>query len=324
MLRTFAAGIGAVICGAVICAAAAWAQDGYPTRDVIIIVPLAAGSGTDIMARVLASGLTEKLGKPFTVENRPSANGIPATEYVARQPADGYTLMLGDSTTHSANPNLFTTLKYDPIKDFTPIARLATAGAVLVVAPGTPYRSIADIVSEAKADPGKLTYGSPNSGAQIAGETIKTTAGVDITRVPYRTTPEAMDDVTSGIITMTFVDVAAALANVTNHRLRAIAITSAQRSVLLPDVPTMQEQGFKGFNLTYWNGLFGPAPLPKEIVGILDRASGEIMGSPAMKETLSNLGLDASYLPAAEMPNYVATELDRWGVFVRDTGIEPN
>ena len=319
MLRSFAAIIGAVLCGAV-----AMAQDGYPTRNVIIIVPLAAGSGTDIMARVLASGLTDKLRKPFTVENRPGASGIPATEYVARQPADGYTLMLGGNTTHSANPHLFTTLKYDPVKDFTPIARLATAGAVLVVAPDAPFKSIADIVGQAKADPGKMTYGAPKSGAQIAGETIKNTAGVIITRVPYRATSEAMDDVMGGIVTMTFVDVAAALANVTSHRLRAIAITSAQRSTLLPDVPTMQEEGFQGFNLTYWNGLFGPALLPKEIVAVLDRASGEIMGQPAMKESLHNLGLDASYLPAAEMPNYVATEIDRWGGFVRDAGIEPN
>ncbi len=319
MLRTFATAIGAVMCAVV-----AMAQDSYPTRNVIIVVPLSAGSGTDIMARVLAGGLTEKLGKPFAVENRPGASGIPATEYVARQPADGYTLMLGGNTTHSANPHLFTTIKYDPVKDFTPIARLATAGAVLVVAPDAPFRSITDIVGQAKANPGKLTYGAPNSGAQIAGETIKTTAGVNITRVPYRATPEAMDDVIGGNVTMTFIDVAAALANVTSHRLRAIAITSAQRSALLPDVPTMQEEGFKGFNLTYWNGLFGPALLPKEIVAILDRASGEIMGQPAMNESLRKLGLQASYLPAAEMPNYVATEIDRWGAFVRDAGIEPN
>ena len=320
MLRNFAAAIGVMVCAVVV----AMAQEGYPARNVIIVVPLAAGSGTDIMARVLANGLSDKLGRPFIVENRPGANGIPATEYVARQPADGYTLMLGGNTTHSANPHLFTTLKYDPIKDFTPVARLATAGAVLVVAPDAPFKSMADIVGQAKANPGKLTYGAPNSGAQIAGETIKNTTGVIITRVPYRATSEAMDDVMGGIVTMTFVDVAAALANVTSHRLRAIAITSAQRSTLLPDVPTMQEEGFRGFNLTYWNGLFGPALLPKDIVAVLDRASGDIMGQATMKESLQKLGLDASYLPAAEMPNYVATEIDRWGGFVRDAGIEPN
>jgi tripartite-type tricarboxylate transporter receptor subunit TctC len=308
----------------VFCASAAEAQDAYPSRNVTIVVPLAAGSGTDIMARVLATGLTAKLGKPFTVENRPGANGSPAAEYVARQPNDGTTLMLGGNGTHSANPHLSSNIKYDPIKDFTPIARLVTAGGVLVVRPDSPYRSIADLVGDAKANPGKLAYGAPNAGAQVAGETIKKSMGLDITRVPYRATPQAMTDVIGGTIAMTFVDVAGALSNLTNGKVRALAITSATRSALLPDVPTMQEAGFKDFDLTYWTGLFGPASLPKDVVATLDRAAAEIMGETAMHDTLRALGLDPSHLPASQMPAYVKTELDRWGVFVREAGIEPN
>jgi tripartite-type tricarboxylate transporter receptor subunit TctC len=237
---------------------AAIAQEAYPSRNVTIIVPLAAGSGTDIMARVLATSLSAKFGKSFTVENRPGAAGVTGAEYTARQPNDGYTLMFGGNGTHSAGPHLSKSIKYDPIKDFTPISRLAGAGAVLLVHPDSPYKSVADIIRDAKAQPGKLTYGAPNSGSQIASETIKKVMGVDITRVPYRATPQAMTDVIGGTITMAFVDVAGALANVTSGKARALIITSGKRSALLPDIPTMQETGFKDFDLSYWTGLFGP------------------------------------------------------------------
>ena len=302
----------------------ALAQDAYPSRNVTIIVPLAAGSGTDIMARVLATGLTAKFGKSFTVENRPGANAITGAEYAARQPNDGYTLMFGGNGTHSANPHLSKNIKYDPIKDFTPISRLATAGAVLLVLPDSPYKSMADLVRDAKANPGKLSYGAPNVGSLIASETIKKVMGLDITRVPYRATPQAMTDVIAGVITMAFVDVAGALSNVTGGKARALVITSAKRSALLPDVPTMQEAGFKDFDLTYWTGLFGPANLPKDVVATLDRAASEIMGEKAMQDAVRALGLEPAHLPAAAMPAYVQAELDRWGVFVREAGIEPN
>jgi tripartite-type tricarboxylate transporter receptor subunit TctC len=302
----------------------ALAQDAYPSRNVTIIVPLAAGSGTDIMARVLATGLTAKFGKSFIVENRPGANAITGAEYAARQPNDGYTLMFGGNGTHSANPHLSKNIKYAPIKDFTPIARLATAGAVLLVLPDSPYKSMADIVRGAKANPGKLSYGAPNVGSLIASETIKKVMGLDITRVPYRATPQAMTDVIAGVITMAFVDVAGALSNVTGGKARALVITSAKRSALLPDVPTMQEAGFKDFDLTYWTGLFGPANLPKDVVATLDRAASEIMGEKSMQDAVRALGLDPAHLPAAAMPAYVQAELDRWGVFVREAGIEPN
>jgi tripartite-type tricarboxylate transporter receptor subunit TctC len=302
----------------------ALAQDAYPSRNVTIIVPLAAGSGTDIMARVLATGLTAKFGKSFIVENRPGANAITGAEYAARQPNDGYTLMFGGNGTHSANPHLSRAIKYDPIKDFTPIARLATAGAVLLVLPDSPYKSMADIVRGAKANPGKLSYGAPNVGSLIASETIKKVMGLDITRVPYRATPQAMTDVIAGVITMAFVDVAGGLSNVTNGKARALVITSARRSALLPDVPTMQEAGFKDFDLTYWTGLFGPAGLPKGVVATLDRAASEIMSEKAMQDALRALGLEPAHLPAAAMPAYVQAELDRWGRFVREAGIEPN
>jgi tripartite-type tricarboxylate transporter receptor subunit TctC len=300
------------------------AEPGYPTRSVTIVVPRAAGRGTDIMARELAEGLARKLGRPFVVDNKPGANGIPASELVARAAGDGYTLMMGGNTTHSANPHLSKTLKYDPIRDFTPIARLVTAGAVLVVSPKSDIKSVADLVRAAKAAPDRLTYGAPNAGSQIAGERIKQIAGIEIARVPYRGTPQAMTDVIAGSITFTFVDVAAALANVTSGQVRALAVTSARRTPLLPDVPTVHEAGFPDFDVTYWNGLFGPAGLPADVVATLDRAVTEIMTETRMRDRLATIGLDPAHLPHGQMKELVKSELARWGDLIRRAGIEPN
>jgi len=302
----------------------AQAQSSYPTRAVTIVVPFGAGSGTDVMARTLADELSKKVGQPVVVENRPGGASIPAAEYVARATPDGYTLFMGGNTTHSANPHLFKELRYDPQKDFTPISRLATAGAVLVVSPKSDIKTLADLVKAAKADPGKLTYGASNSGSQIAAERIKREYGIDMIRVPYKSTPQAMTDVIGGTLTMTFVDVAAALSAVKNGQVRAIAISSATRTPLMPEVATMQELGVKGFDLTFWNGLFGPAKIPADIASRLSKDAAEIMTSEQMKRRLSALGLDAAPLPASEMDAYIKSELDKWGLYVRESGIEVN
>jgi tripartite-type tricarboxylate transporter receptor subunit TctC len=311
-------------CIALLTAVSASAQTPYPTRAITLVVPFGAGSGTDVMARTLADELSKKLGQPVIIDNRPGGSSIPAAEYVARAAPDGYTLFMGGNTTHSANPHLFKELRYDPLKDFTPISRLATAGAVLVVSPKSDFKSVADVVKAAKADPGKLSYGVSNSGSQIAAERIKRVSGVDIIRVPYKTTPQALTDVISGHLNMTFVDVAAALSAVQGGQVRALAISSAARSKLMPDVQTMQELGYPGFDLTFWNGLFGPAKMPVDIAAVLSKAAAEIMATDQMTQRLSVLGLDATPLPAAQMDAYIRTELDKWGAYVRESGIEPN
>jgi len=309
---------------ALLAAAPGVAQTAYPSRAITLVVPFGAGSGTDVMARALADELSKMLGQPVIVDNRPGGSSIPAAEFVTRAAPDGYTLFMGGNTTHSANPHLFKDLRYDPLKDFTPISRLATAGAVLVVSPKSDFHSIADIVRAAKAEPGKLTYGVSNSGSQIAAERIKRDGGVDITRVPYRTTPQALTDVIAGNLSMTFIDVAAALSAVKGGQVRALAISSAKRSQLMPEVPTMQELGFSSFCLTFWNGLFGPAKMPPEIAEQLSKAAAEIMASEQMTQRLSALGLDATPLPASQMDDYLRSEFDKWGGFIRESGIEPN
>jgi tripartite-type tricarboxylate transporter receptor subunit TctC len=291
---------------------------------VTIVVPFGAGSGTDVMARTLADELSKKIGQAVVVENRPGGASIPAAEYVARSVPDGYTLFMGGNTTHSANPHLFKELRYDPVKDFTPISRLAMAGAVLVVSPKSDIKTLDDLVKAAKADPGKLTYGASNSGSQIAAERLKREYGIDMIRVPYKSTPQAMTDVIGGNLTMTFVDVAAALSAVKNGQVRAIAISSATRTPLMQEVATMQELGVKGFDLTFWNGLFGPAKMPADIATRLSKEAAQIMTSDQMKQRLSALGLDAAPLPASEMDAYIKSELDKWGVYVRESGIEVN
>ncbi len=314
----------ALIVGLFTVAAAQASAQTYPTRPITLVVPFGAGSGTDVTARTFADELSKKLGQPVVVDNRPGGASIPAADYVARSAPDGYTLFMGGNSTHSANPHLFKQLRYDPIKDFTPISRLATAGAVLVVSPASDFKSVADIVKAAKEQPGKLTYGMSNSGSQIASERIKRVGGVDITRVPYKSTPQALTDVIGGNLSMTFVDVAAALSAVTGGKVRALAISSGVRSSLLPDVPTMQEVGYPGFDLTFWNGLFAPANLPKDIADKLSKATAEIMASDAMKKRVSASGLDASPLPADKMDAYIREELEKWGTYVREAGIEPN
>ena len=271
---------------AMLMASAASAQTAYPTRAITLIVPFGAGSGTDVMARTLSDELSKKVGQPVVVENRPGGASIPAAEYVARATPDGYTLFMGGNTTHSANPHLFKELRYDPLKDFTPISRLATAGAVLVVSPKSGFASIDDVVKAAKADPGKLSYGASNSGSQIAAERIKREYGIDLIRVPYKSTPQAMTDVIAGNLSMTFVDVAAALSAVRGGQVRALAISSA--------------------------------------IAALSKAAAEIMLTDQMTQRLTALGLSAAPLPASEMDAYMRVELDKWGSYVREAGIQPN
>ncbi len=305
-------------------AGGAFAESAYPNRPVTIVVVTAPGGGMDITARALAERLSHKLAQTFVVENRPGAGGVTAAEYVARSPGDGYTILMGGNSTHSASPHLFRSIKYDPIGDFKPIARLATAGAVIVVSSKSSLRSMSDLVREAKAAPDHFNYGSPNPGGQVIGEKIKQTAGIQMLRVPYRGTPQALTDVVAGTTTLTVVDAAAALGALNSGQVRALAISSAQRSMLLPDIPTLQEQGFVDFDVSYWNGMFVPAGTPSEVVVILERTLRDLMNDHVIRDRFINAGLNPAYLSHEAMDAYVQTELVRWGVFIKQAGIQPD
>ncbi|MBI1203142.1 MAG: tripartite tricarboxylate transporter substrate binding protein [Rhodopseudomonas sp.] len=301
----------------------AWAQSDYPNHPITLVVPFGAGSGTDSMARELAQQLSANLGQTVVVENKPGASGIIATEYAARAKPDGYTLLMAGNTTHSANPYLFKKLPYDPIKDFTPIARLATAPFVLVVSSKGPYKTIADVVAAAKAKPGTMTYGAPSSAAIVAGETMKQVAGVTVTQVRYKQTPQAMTDVMGQITSMAFVDLAAALTNIKADNLRALVTTGPERTPLLPNVPTMAESGFPGTNIIAWVGVFAPAHIPADVRSKLDAAVKQLMSTAKIQNRLTLMGLDPAYMASTETDAFVKTELTRWGGMIHKADIKP-
>ena len=295
----------------------------YPTRAITLIVPFAAGSGTDAVARVIAQELAPALKGNVVVENKAGASGAIAATYVARAQPDGYTLFMTTNTSHSANPSLLKSINYDPVKDFTPIARGGNLPFMLVVDPKLPVKSVQDLVAYAKANPGKLTYAYGNSTGIVAGETFKRAAGIDVLKVPYKSTPPAITDVVGGRVSFMFVDLTSGMAMVRSGGLRAIAVTTAERSAILPDIPSMAEAGLAGFDITSWNGIFAPANLPKDITARLNETLRTIIAKPEVKARLAEMGFDAFSSSPEELDAFVKSELVKWTKLIKEAGIEP-
>lgn len=289
--RTLAAALLALPMAAV--PLAAQAADSYPSRPIRLVVPFAAGSGTDAVARITAKELGDALGQNVVVDNRPGANGAIAAELVAQAAPDGYTLFMTTNTTHSANPSLMKKLPYDPIKDFTPVARMGNLPFMLVINPKLPVKTVGELIAYAKAHPG-MSYASGNSTGIVSGATLGRMANIDLLHVPYKSTPPAMTDVIAGQVPMMFVDVAAGIANVKAGKMRALAVTTAQRSRLLPDLPPIADTPeLKGFDITSWNGVFAPAKTPQPIVERLNRELSKIASSKEVAPKFEALGFEA-------------------------------
>lgn len=303
-------------------AVSVFAADAYPSRTVRLVVPFAAGSATDTMARLLAQELSPRLGQSVVVENKAGGLGQIAAQHVARSAPDGYTLFVTTNTTHSANPHLFRTLPYDPIKDFEPIARTATLPFMLVVNGQLPVRSTAGFLSYAKANPGKLTYASASSTSLVAAESLNVLGHVSMVGVYYKASPQAILDVASGQVQVMVADFATAMPHVTAGRLKVLAVTTAKRSSLVPDAPPLGES-VKGFDVTSWNGLFAPAGTPPEIVQRLARETLAILARPDVKSRLAAIGFEVDPLGPQDFAAYVRNQLDYWGRLVRDAGIRP-
>jgi tripartite-type tricarboxylate transporter receptor subunit TctC len=299
------------------------ARAAWPERPVTMVVPFAAGSGTDTVARIVAEQLAAKLGQGVVVENRAGANGSVAATFVARANPDGYTLFMTTNTSHSANPSLMKNLSYDPVADFAPVARMGNLPFLLVVDPKLPVTSVAELVAHAKANPGKLTYASGNSTGIVAGATFAKRAGIDILHVPYRSTPPAITDIIGGRISMMFVDITASLTQINAGALRALAVTTAERSKLLPNLPSMQEAGVAEFDITSWNGIFAPARTPPDVVGRLSRELTAIATDPAITKRLADIGFDAFPQTPDELGAFVKAQLANWSRMIREAGIEP-
>ncbi|SOY47737.1 conserved hypothetical protein, UPF0065 [Cupriavidus taiwanensis] len=321
-IKNVCAGL-ALACGAALAATPALAADAFPSKPLRLVVPFAAGSGTDAVARLTAKYLGEALQQPVVVDNKPGANGTIAAEFVAKAPADGYTLFMTTNTTHSANPSLMKQLRYDPVKDFTPISRMGNLPFMLVVNPALPVKTLREFVDYAKAHPG-LTYASGNSTGIVSGATLSKMAGLKMLHVPYKSTPPAMTDVMGGQVQAMFVDFAAGIANVRAGKLRALAVTTAQRSALLPDLPPLASvPELKGFDVTSWNGVFAPAGVPAPVVERLNRELVAIATSKQHAAQFHALGFEPFGSTPAELNQFVVAELQKWARLVKDAGIQP-
>lgn len=295
----------------------------YPSGPITLVVPFAAGSGTDAVARVVAQKLGERLRQTVVVDNKPGASAQIAAVFVANAKPDGYTLMMTTNTSHSANPSLFQNLRYDPIKNFTPITLIGELPFAVAVNPKLPVKSMKEFIDYAKAHPGKLSYGTPNSTSLVASETIKRLAGINMLSVPYKSSPQAMTDLISGQIDFYVVDFGSGMSMLKTDKVKTLAVTTASASKMLPEVPPVAET-IPGFDLTSWNGVFGPAGLPKPIV---DRLNAELLAVAADKEVQSKLAqVGFQVAPSAspqEFAKYVADQLNHWSQLIKQAGIKP-
>jgi tripartite-type tricarboxylate transporter receptor subunit TctC len=298
------------------------ASAAYPDRVIRIVVPFAPGGGTDVVARTLAQQMASDLGANIVVENKPGAGTIIGTQAVATSEPDGYTLLMG-TFANAVNPSLNAKLPYDPHKDFAPVALIARSFNIVVVNPKSPFHSIADLIAAAKAEPEKLSYGTYGIGtsAHLAGELFKTLAGVKLTMVPYKGAAPAITDLVGGQIQVMFTTVASAAALISAGQLRALAVTSAERSPAFPDLPTVAEAGVPGYAAESWYGVFAPAKTPADVIDRLNKAAATAVQSEAFRRLGVNEGLVMVASPPGELDRYFRGEEARWRKVIQDAGI---
>jgi tripartite-type tricarboxylate transporter receptor subunit TctC len=306
--------------------AAAFAQtyaQTYPTAPVTLVVPFAPGSGTDAVARIIAKRLGERLKQPVLVDNKAGASAQIGSQYVAKAKPDGYTLFMTTNTSHSANPALFSNLKYDPIKDFTPVTRVGELPFALLVNAGFPAKSVKELIDHAKAHPGKLSYATPNSTSLVASETIKRIASIDVLGVPYKSSPQALTDLVGGQIQMYVGDLGSTIGMIKAGNVRALGVTTKAPLKSLPKVPPVAG-AIPGFDLTSWNGVFGPAGMPAPVVERLNAELLQVLAEKEVQEQLALLGFEVwpSKNPE-EFAKYVADQLAHWTALIKQAGIRP-
>src|SRR5471032_3184356 len=298
----------------------AFAQ-GYAVRPVRIIVPYPPGGATDVMARTVAQKLSEFWQQPAVVENKPGASGTVGSEIVAKLAADGYTLLM-QGTQHAINLSLYKQLPYDTLRDFTPVAYVASAPFLLVVHPSVPANSVAELIAYIKARPGGLNYGSSGvgGGAHLAGEIFKASAGVNLTHIPYKGAAPAMADLLGGQVTMVFDPIPTSLAQVKSGQIKALAITSAKRSALMPELPTVAESGLPGFEVVAWFGLYAPAATPKDIVTKLNADVTRALQLPDVREKFAVLGAESMPMSTDQFAVYLRAEIAKFAKAIKESG----
>jgi tripartite-type tricarboxylate transporter receptor subunit TctC len=306
---------------------AAWSQaastEAYPTKPVRVLAPFPAGSGVDVVARMIGTPLGQNVGQPVVVDNRPGAAGRIACELAARASPDGYTLLLGNASTLAMLPSLDKRVAFDPVKSFAPIALVSSSANVLVVHPSVGVSSVPALIALAKAKPGSLNYGSAGSGnsTHLATELFKLSAGVDLMHVPYKGTPPMITDLLAGQIQLSFTSILSALPHIQQGRLRALGVTSSKRAVALPDVPTISEAGLKGYEMVVWQGLLAPANTPGAIVTRINREVVKILDMPDTRARLAAQGLEPVGGTPEQFATYIASEVAKWSKVIRHAGI---
>ncbi|MCX7142252.1 MAG: tripartite tricarboxylate transporter substrate binding protein [Proteobacteria bacterium] len=309
---------------ALLASANAQAQSAYPNRPVTIVVGFAPGGGTDTVARIVARNLSESLSQQVLVENKAGAGGNIATDFVARAAPDGYTVLLGSVGSLAVAPHVIANLPYNPLRDFAPITMGVVFSNVLVVQPALPAQSMAEFVKLAKAAPGSLTYGSAGilSAGHLAGELLNIRAGTDIVHVPYKGGGPAMQGILGGQVVSVFSTPVSVAAHIKAGKLRALATTGAKRAALLPDVPTVAESGYPGFEAMNWYAFLAPAKTPKDVIERLNRDLVKALNNPEAAALLHQQGLEPNPGSPAELARYMEREHDTWGKVVKQAGIK--
>ena len=312
----------AICCALYFIQGPAWSQAGYPNKPVKVIVAFPPGQATDQAARAIAQKLSENLGQQFFVENKPGAASIIGSEAAAKSPNDGYTLFMGSSGSLAVNPGMYAKLPYDPIKDFVPISLALKVPFFVVVHPSVPAGSVKELVGYLKANPGKLNFGSAGNGASnhLSAELFKSVAGVDIVHVPYKGSPPAVTDLLAGQIGLMFETGPLIMPHVKSGRLKVLAVGSAQRSLAAPDLVTVAESGYPGFETVGWAGLLAPAGTPKEIVAKLNAQVVRILSQREVTDRFVTLGAELLSSSAEDFGAYIRSETAKWGKVIRDSG----
>jgi len=300
---------------------AAWAQ-AYPAKPITFVVPFAAGSATDQLARALGQSITNDTKQAVVVDNKAGASGMLAAQNVAKSAPDGYTVLITTNTTHAANEHLYKKLSYDPVKDFAPVTGLGKGSQVMVVNVNSPYKTVGDVLAKAKAEPGKLAFGSGSSSSRVAGELFKQMAGVELLHVPYKSNPLAITDLLGGQIDLMITDTSTGVPQVKGGKLRALGVSTMQRTPLLPDVPTIDEAGVKGYDMGYWFAAYVPAGTPAPVVQKLRELLVKGTASESAKTFFANSGSVPFTTTPEGLAKFQASETEKWGRVIKAAGIE--
>jgi tripartite-type tricarboxylate transporter receptor subunit TctC len=312
-----------VLAAAALATCAAYSHaDPYPSKPVKFLVPQAPGGTTDVFARYVGQKLSAKWGQPVVVENKPGAAGVVGTDAVAKSPADGYTLLVTYAGSQAVNQSLYAKLPFDSVKDFETVATLARTPFFLVTAANAPFRDFRDFIAQAKAKPGSITYASSGNGSinHLMGESLKTEAHIDLLHVPYKAIAAAMADVIGGQVNCAFAAVPASIGLIRGGKLRALAVSSAQRNPAAPDVPTVAESGYPGFDIDPWWGILAPAGTPRAIVDKLNADVAEVLRAPDTQAFLRTQGSDALVTTPAEFHRMLVDDVQKWAKVVKSSG----